>query len=132
MFTLHHATKFMVIAFMFVHPLFVWGNDQASNKQVEEIRTAVERLFGSGYKVKSVKKTDLEYIFEVRINNELVYVNREVTHMFIEGQLIQLSNGKNLTEERKNEILSINFRDLPFQQAIVSDFKKSDQGLSGR
>ena len=132
MFTLHHATKFLVIAFMFVHPLFVWGNDQASNKQVEEIRTAVERLFGSGYKVKSVKKTDLEYIFEVRINNELVYVNREVTHMFIEGQLIQLSNGKNLTEERKNEILSINFRDLPFQQAIVSDFKKSDQGLSGR
>ena len=65
MFTLHHATKFLVIAFMFVHPLFVWGNDQASNKQVEEIRTAVERLFGSGYKVKSVKKTDLEYIFEV-------------------------------------------------------------------
>ena len=56
MFTLHHVTKFMVIAFMFVHPLFVWGNDQASNKQVEEIRTAVERLFGSGYKVKSVKK----------------------------------------------------------------------------
>ncbi|GIR49128.1 MAG: hypothetical protein CM15mP58_12250 [Burkholderiaceae bacterium] len=64
----------------------------------------------------------------MRINNELVYVNREVTHMFIEGQLIQLSNGKNLTEERKNEILSINFRDLPFQQAIVSDFNKSDQG----
>ena len=132
MVTLYPATKFLVIALMFVHPLFVWGNDQASNKQVEEIRTAVERLFGSGYKVKSVKKTDLEYIFEVRINNELVYVNREVTHMFIEGQLIQLSNGKNLTEERKNEILSINFRDLPFQQAIVSDFKKSDQGLSGR
>ena len=98
-----------------------------SNKQVEEIRTAVERLFGSGYMVKSVKKTDLDYIFEVRINNELVYVNREVTHMFIEGQLIQLSNGKNLTEESKNEIFSINFRDLPFQQAIVSDLNNSDQ-----
>ena len=128
MVTLYPATKFLVIALLVVHPLFVWGNDQASHKQVEEIRTAVERLFGSGYMVKSVKKTDLEYIFEVRINNELVYVNREVTHMFIEGQLIQLSNGKNLTEERKNEILSINFRDLPFQQAIVSDFNNSDQG----
>ena len=96
MVTLYPATKSLVIALMIVHPLFVWGNDQVSQKQVEEIRTAVERLFGSGYMVKSVKKTDLDYIFEVRINNELVYVNREVTHMFIEGQLIQLSNGKNL------------------------------------
>ena len=128
MVTLYSAKKFVVIALMIVHPLFAWGNDQVSQKQVEEIRTAVERLFGSGYKVKSVKKTDLEYIFEVRINNELVYVNREVTHMFIEGQLIQLNNGKNLTEERKNEILSINFTDLPFQQAIVSDFNNSGQG----
>ena len=56
-----------------------------------------------------------------------MYVNREVTHMFIEGQLIQLNNGKNLTEERKNEILSINFRDLPFQRAIVSDINNFDQ-----
>ena len=128
MVTLYPATKFLVIVLLVIHPVFVWGNDQASQKQVEDIRTAVERLFGNGYMVKSVKKTDLEYIFEVRINNELVYVNREVTHMFIEGQLIQLSDGKNLTEERKNEILSINFRDLPFQQAIVSDFNNSDQG----
>ena len=127
MVTLYSATKSLVIALICVSPLFVWGKDQVSNKQVEEIRIAVERLFGTGYTVKSVKKTELEYIFEVRINNELVYVNREVTHMFIEGQLIQLSNGKNLTEERKNEILSINFRDLPFQQAIVSEFNNSDQ-----
>ena len=126
--TLYSAPKSLVIALMIVHPFFAWGNVQVSQKQVEEIRTAVERLFGSGYLVKSVKKTDLDYIFEVRINNELVYVNREVTHMFIEGQLIQLSNGKNLTEERKNEILSINFSDLPFQQAIVSDFNNSGQG----
>ena len=128
MVTLYSARKFVVIALMIVHPLFAWGNDQISHKQVEEIRAAVERLFGSGYRVKSVKKTDLDYIFEVQINNELVYVNREMTHMFIEGQLIQLSNGKNLTEERKNEILSIKFRDLPFQQAIVSEFNNSDQG----
>ena len=121
-------TKFLVIALMIVQPLFVWGKDNVTPNKVEEIRTAVERLFGSGYTLKSVEKTDLGYIFEVRINNEIVYVNREVTHMFIEGQLIQLSNGKNLTEERKNEILSINFRDLPFQKAIVSDFNNSDQG----
>ena len=93
--TLYYATKSLVTALMIVHPLFAWGNAQVSQNQVEEIRTAVERLFGSGYRVKSVKKTDLDYIFEVQINNELVYVNREVTHMFIEGQLIQLSNGKN-------------------------------------
>ena len=126
--TLYSVTKSLVTALIIVHPLFAWGNAQVSQNQVEEIRTAVERLFGSGYRVKSVKKTDLDYIFEVRINNELVYVNREVTHMFIEGQLIQLNDGKNLTEERKNEILSINFTDLPFQQAIVSDFNNSGQG----
>ena len=58
MVTLYPATKFLIIALLVVHPLFVWGNDQASYKQVEEIRTAVERLFGNGYMVKSVKKTD--------------------------------------------------------------------------
>ena len=68
MFTLHHVTKFMVIA-LCLFTRYSWGNDQASNKQVEEIRTAVERLFGSGYKVKSVKKTDLEHIFEVKRMN---------------------------------------------------------------
>ena len=55
MVTLYPAMKVLVIALLVVHPLFVWGNDQASLKQVEEIRTAVERLFGTGYMVKSVK-----------------------------------------------------------------------------
>ena len=122
---LYSATKSLVIAFMIVfYPLFAWGNAQVSQRHVKEIRTAVERLFGSGYRVKSVKKTDLDYIFEVRINNELVYVNREVTHMFIEGQLIQLSNGKNLTEERKNEILSKQ-KIGPKKSAAHQDFDKT-------
>ena len=48
MVTLYPATKFLAIALLVVHPLFVWGNDQASHKQVEEIRTAVERCLETG------------------------------------------------------------------------------------
>ena len=115
--------------FLFLGTTWAVGNDANAQPKEEEIRIAVDRLFGEGYEVKSVEKTDLENIFEVRINNELVYVNREATHMFIEGQLIQLSDGKNLTEARKREILTIKFQDLPFQQAITSEFNRSKEGV---
>ena len=101
------------------------AEEQLSSSEGTNIRTVVERLFGDGYKVLSIQETDLTNIFEVRINNELVYVNRQGTHMFIEGQLIQLSDGRNLTEERKKKILSIKFQDLPFEKAITSEFNIS-------
>ena len=117
----------MTLTIVLSFPSFVLGqdNDLPVVKESEQIRKAVKRLFGERYQVISIKQSGVKNILEVRINNELVYFNSEVTHMFIEGQLIQLVDGKNLTEERKKEFLSIEFRELPFEKAIVTDFSDS-------
>ena len=126
MFKLSVVKKFLGIMLIVVSTSPVTGKDKIPYQKMEEIRIAVERLFGSGYEVKSVNKTDLGNIFEVRINNELVYIDQETAYMFIEGQLIRLSDGKNLTEERKKEILSIKFQDLPLKKSFISDFNITD------
>ena len=93
-----------------------------SNKQRNEIKAAVELWLEGKYKVVSVSGTPVKNLLEVRIGNELVYVDSEGTHVLLEGQLIRLSDGKNLTELKKNKILSIDFSTLPLELAITSKF----------
>ncbi len=90
-----------------------------SAETVQRIRTAVESFSGGRLKVDEVRRTPLAGIFEVRIQNELFYVDERGQYLFYSGDLIDMRSQRNLTRERVEELLTIDFRELPLELAVT-------------
>lgn len=82
------------------------------------VRASVDAWLKGRYKVEEVRKSPVPGIFEVRIGNDLMYVDEKGQHAFVEGNLIDIRSNRNLTRERVDELLTINFKDLPLNIAI--------------
>jgi len=91
---------------------------QQSADPAATVRAAVEGWLKGRYKVEEVRKTPVAGIWEVRIGNDLIYVDEKAQHAFVEGNLVELRSNRNLTRERVDELLTIDFKDLPLDLAI--------------
>ena len=69
-------------------------------------------------KVDEVSKTPIQELLEVRIGNELFYVDSQANYVILEGRMINLKSGKDLTAIRLDKILTIDFKTLPLELAI--------------
>ncbi|MBM3406513.1 MAG: DsbC family protein [Betaproteobacteria bacterium] len=90
-----------------------------SAETLQRIRSAVEGFSGGRLKVDEVRRTPLSGIFEVRIQNELLYVDERGQYLFYSGDLIDMKSQRNLTRERVEELLTIDFRELPLDLAVT-------------
>jgi thiol:disulfide interchange protein DsbC len=82
------------------------------------IRASVEAWLQGRFTVDGVRRSPVAGIWEVQIGTDLIYVDEKGRHGFVEGQLIDLSANRNLTQERIDEITAVNFKDLPLAWAI--------------
>jgi thiol:disulfide interchange protein DsbC len=82
------------------------------------VRGAVDAWLKGRYKVDEVRKTPVAGIWEVRIGHDLIYVDDKGRHAFVEGNLVDLKTNRNLTRERTDELLTIDFKELPLELAI--------------
>lgn len=96
-------------------PSPVWSQ---SAEVSQRIRNAVEGFSGGRLKVEEVRRTPLAGIYEVRIQNELFYVDERGQYLFYSGDLIDMRSQRNLTRERVEELLTIDFRELPLDLAV--------------
>ncbi len=93
---------------------------RAQSQEVQQrIRAAVEGFSGGRLKVDDVRRTPLSGIYEVRIQNELLYVDERGQYLFYSGDLIDMKSQRNLTRERVEELLSIDFKELPLELAVT-------------
>lgn len=69
-------------------------------------------------KVLSVNTSPISGIYEVIMNGkQIAYTDATGKYMFV-GDLIETSEGRSLTEERKDELNAIDFNSLPLDKAI--------------
>lgn len=95
-------------------------NQVSANDPKAAIKSAVEGWLDGRYKVEEVRKTPLPGMYEVRIGTDFIYVDEKAQFGFVEGNLIDLKANRNLTRERTDEVLTINFKDLPLNLAMKS------------
>jgi thiol:disulfide interchange protein DsbC len=69
-------------------------------------------------KIEEISKTPLPGIFEVRVGTDLYYTDAEGNYLF-QGQLIDTRLQRNLTEERMEKLLAIDFAALPVKDAFT-------------
>jgi thiol:disulfide interchange protein DsbC len=80
-------------------------------------KTLAERLPQLG-KIDEVSKTPMSGLFEVRVGNELFYTDAE-GNFLIQGHLVDTKLQRNLTEERMDKLLAIDFSVLPVKDAFT-------------
>ncbi len=69
-------------------------------------------------KIDEVRKSEMPGLYEVRIGTDLLYSDAE-GNFLINGQLIDTRNKRNLTEERLEKLLAIDFSALPLKDAFT-------------
>ena len=82
------------------------------------VRSAVDAWLKGRYKVDDVRRTPIANIWEVRLGTDVIYVDEKGQFGFIEGNLVDLRSNRNLTRERVDELLTIDFKALPLDLAI--------------
>jgi thiol:disulfide interchange protein DsbC len=90
----------------------------ANPEIVANIKKSLEAWTNNRYKVEEVRRTPLPGIYEARIASNVFYVDEKAQYMFMEGHMLDLRTNRDLTRERLDEIMTINFKDLPLEMAI--------------
>lgn len=80
------------------------------------IKRTLEGRLG-GVKVQAVAKTPYLGLYEVRVDNEILYTDEKMNYIF-SGNIIDGKSMQNLTEKRLRELSGIKWEDLPLDGAF--------------
>jgi thiol:disulfide interchange protein DsbC len=90
----------------------------ASPAVAATVKKSVEAWLKGRFKVDAVNKTPMPGMVEVVIGSDLLYVDEKGGFAFVDGQMIQLKTGQNLTAARQEALQSIDFKSLPLELAM--------------
>lgn len=68
--------------------------------------------------IEEIRRTPMAGIYEVRVGTELFYSDAEGNYI-ISGELMDVRGKRNLTAERMDKLLAINFSELPVKDAFT-------------
>lgn len=69
----------------------------------QQIKTEIQKKLGSNAKVRSVTPSPVSGVYEVLVSNEVFYTDGSAKYL-IQGEIIELATGKNITEQRLADI----------------------------
>ena len=83
----------------------------------KQIRTEIQKRLGTSANVRNVTPSPISGLFEVQVNNEIFYTDSNAKYL-IQGEMVELASGNNLTTKRQEDINRIKWSDLPQAQAF--------------
>lgn len=85
------------------------------------IRQVIEPKLG-GVKIEAVQPAPIAGLFEVRFRTaegvQIIYTDAKAQNIIVEGHIIDVKTGRNLTEERISKLSAIRFDSLPLDHAV--------------
>lgn len=89
-----------------------------AHAQVEQqLKTELQKKIGANAKVRSVSPSPVTGLYEVLVGNDVFYSDSSGKYL-IQGEIIELATGKNITEQRKGDLNRIKWADLTPANAI--------------
>ena len=104
----------LVLAIAFIAPLLAGG----AHAQEAAIRKALAERIPQLAKIDEVTRTPMPGLFEVRVGTEIFYTDAQGNYL-IQGSLIDTRQRRNLTEERMDKLMAIDFDSLPLADAFT-------------
>ena len=77
----------------------------------QQIKVDIQKKLGTSVKVKSVHPAPISELYEVLVGNDIFYTDASGKYL-LQGEIIELATGKNLTEQRQNDLNRIKWSDL--------------------
>ena len=86
-------------------------------QQEQQLRAEIQKKLGANAKVKSVSPAPVSGLYEVLVGNDIFYTDTTGKYL-IQGEIIELASGKNITEQRQTDLNRIKWSDLTPANAI--------------
>ena len=112
--TIRHA---LAVFFALSLSCFITGAVFAQGEEAQ-IRKNLKERMPQIQPIDEVRRTPMPGLFEVRVDGTDIYYTDASGYFLLQGQLIDTRNQRNLTEERLQKIMAIDFKSLPFKDAI--------------
>lgn len=84
-----------------------------------QLRRNLEQRLPNIGKVDEVSRTPIAGIYEVRVGSDLFYSDAEGNYLLVNANMLDTRGKRNLTEERVEKLLAIDFDQLPLKDAFV-------------
>lgn len=107
--------KFLSSSLFLLGALLCIGTAHAQVEQ--QLKTELQKKLGSNAKVRSVSPSPVAGLYEVLVGNDVFYSDSTGKYL-IQGEIIELATGKNITEQRKGDLNRIQWADLTPANAI--------------
>ena len=82
-----------------------------SAQSEQQIRSDLQKKIGSNTKIKSVSLSPIPGIYEVLVGNDVLYTDANSKYL-IQGEIIELATGKNITEQKQADLNRIKWSEL--------------------
>ena len=90
----------------------------SASAQEAAIRKNLAERLPNFSKIDEVKQTAMPGLYEVRIESNLFYTDAKGDYL-IQGELMDVKERRNLTEERMNKLNAVAFNSLPLKDAFT-------------
>ncbi|HRO58542.1 MAG TPA: DsbC family protein [Burkholderiaceae bacterium] len=98
-------------------------------ESVAAVNKALGGLSG-GHTLDELRRTPLPGILEARIGSDLIYIDETGRYIFMNGDLIDLQSRRNLTQERVDDLMAIDFSELPLELAFQQVNGKGERRIA--
>ena len=83
----------------------------------QKVKNELQKQLGERAQISAVRSTPVPGLYEVVIGNDVVYTDATARYL-VQGEIIDLKTGTNLTEQRSHDLNRIKWSDLPLNDAI--------------
>jgi thiol:disulfide interchange protein DsbC len=91
----------------------------AATAQETTIRKNIAERLPQLKKIDEVSATPIPGLYEIRVNESEIFYTDAEGNFLIEGNLIDVRQRRNLTEDRVAKLTALNFDDLPLKDAVT-------------
>lgn len=88
-----------------------------AHADASKVKDLLQKNYPQLGKIEQTNKTNILGLYEVVVQNQLFYTDENAQYL-IDGNIYDLKNMRNLTEERSRKLFAIDFNSLPFDIAI--------------
>jgi thiol:disulfide interchange protein DsbC len=83
----------------------------------KQIRAELQKRLGSAFTVRNITPSPIPGLFEVHINNEVVYTDSKAKYL-IQADIVELATGNSITAKRLEDLNRIKWSELPQANAV--------------
>jgi len=106
--------KFLLVFMngLLLQTVFAQGEEALIRKNLKERMPHISPI-------DEIKRTPMPGLFELRVDSSEIYYTDASANFLIQGRLIDTKNQRDLTEERIQKIMAVDFKSLPVKDTIV-------------